>query len=180
MGRVDDCYFPSTTDVVPEELIWWSMPCLEACVWWGCWEAGEQQVMESSGGTLCPVGRRRASPCVLHRLPERTRSPWVPRDPASVVKAGCVMSWAARSCARLALVFLWVYQKEGLLLSGGMRGISGATVDGVFWHVIKSRCPRLDFLNEGFRPQTWQAANIVQLHLERKTCMDPSSKSILK
>lgn len=24
------CYFPSTADVVPEELIWWSMPCLGA------------------------------------------------------------------------------------------------------------------------------------------------------
>lgn len=169
MGRVDDCYFPFTADVVPEELIWWSMPCLE-----GVGGHGEFRRNTLSGGT--PQG---LSSCT---------SPSSSANPFSVGPSWprlCFQGWLCdvMSCMLLCLacpcVFVSVYLKEGLLLIGGMWGISGATVLGVFWHVIKNRCPRLDFLNEGFRPRTWQAANIAQPNLERKTCLEPSSKSIL-
>lgn len=73
------CYFPCTTDVVPEELIWWSVPCLEAGVQWVLLAGhGEFRRNTWSYGTLQGL-----SLCSTLW----TRSPWVPLEPGHVGKA---------------------------------------------------------------------------------------------
>ncbi len=188
---------------VPVAWIWGGGWLLFSLHRW-CSTRGIHLVKHAVSGSWCPVGPLGGRGVAGHGefrrntlssgTPQGLSSCTSPSSWANLFSVGpswprfCCQGWLCdvMSCTLLCsacpcvFVSVYQYQKEGLLLSGGMRGISGATVDGVFCHVIKIHCPWLDLLNEGFRPQTWQAQNIVRLDLERKTCMDSSSKSILK
>lgn len=138
-----------------------------------CSTRGINLVKHAVSGIWCPVGppggrgargygefRRNTLSCgTLQGLslctpPSSVANPFSLVTPLLLSRMALWCHDCARSCARLALVFLWAYitKKLFVLLCGVMRGISGIVVH-MFWHVMKSRLPLVEF-----RPHTWQAA----------------------